>query len=100
MPKATGGRPGRKEAPGANMADGTDEGMQVLFGENFRKARAKAGLTQHDIEIQTGIKQAYISQIECGRQNPTLSTMIALARAVGKNVHAMLKHPARLSKRK
>ncbi len=91
MPKPAGNGPGRKDAPGAAAAESASEAMQVLFGENFRLARIKADLTQRDIEMHTGIKQAYISQIEGGKQNPTLATMTALALAVGKDVRALLK---------
>jgi transcriptional regulator with XRE-family HTH domain len=76
------------------------ETMQVLFGENFRQARTKAGLTQRDIEAQTGIKQAYISQIEGGRQNPTLGTMMVLAHAVAKDVRVLLRQPTASAKPK
>ena len=74
--------------------------LQIAFGENFRRARIKASLTQHDIEAHTGIKQAYISQIEGGKQNPTLMTMTTLALAVGKEVRALLKQPPSPAKRK
>ena len=90
--------PGRKSAPGAGGS--ACEATQVLFGENFRLARIKAGLTQHDIEAETGIKQAYISQIEGGKQNPTLATMTILALAVGKEVRVLLKPLASSPKRK
>ena len=100
MPRPAGDGPGRKDAPGASAASSASEAMQALFGENFRLARIKAGLTQHDIEMHTGIKQAYISQIEGGKQNPTLATMTALALAVGKDVRALLKPPASQLKRK
>jgi transcriptional regulator with XRE-family HTH domain len=68
--------------------------------ENFRRARMKAGLTQHDIEAHTGIKQAYVSQVESGRINLTLATMITFALAVGKDVDALLKQPASPAHRK
>jgi len=76
------------------------EALQLAFGENFRRARVKAGLTQQDIEAQTGIGQAYISQVESGRLNLTLATMTLFALAVGKDVRAMLKEPAVRAKRK
>lgn len=100
MPKPAGDGPGRKDAPGTAAADSASDAMQVLFGENFRLARIKASLTQRDIEMHTGIKQAYISQIEGGKQNPTLATMTALALAVGKDVRALLKPPVSRAKRK
>jgi DNA-binding XRE family transcriptional regulator len=100
MPKVAGGGSGKKGAPGVKTADNATEVLLVRFGENFHLARIKAGLTQHDIEMHTGIKQAYISQIECGRQNPTLATMTALALSVGKDVHVMLKPSPQSTKRK
>lgn len=100
MAKPADDGPGRKDALGIADADNASDALQVLFGENFRLARSKAGLTQHDIEMHTGIKQAYISQIEGGKQNPTLATMTALALAVGKDVRALLKPPASQAKRK
>jgi ribosome-binding protein aMBF1 (putative translation factor) len=84
----------RKAAPGIRVADSAREALQLAFGENFRWARTKAGLTQHDIEAHTGIKQAYVSQVESGRINLTLATMTTFALAVGKDVRALLKQPA------
>lgn len=100
MSRAAGDGPGRKIAPDAGDAESVSVAMQVLFGENFRLARIKAGLTQRDIEVHTGIKQAYVSQIEGGKQNPTLATMTTLALAVGSDVRALLKPLPSPSKRK
>ena len=76
---------------GARSAGDACGDLQLLFGENFRAARIKAELTQGDIKALTGIKQAYVSQIETGKQNPTLATMALLALAVGKDVRTLLK---------
>ena len=100
MPKSAGGQSGRRGAPGAKATEDAPDAMRALFGENFHTARIKCGLTQNDIEALTGIKQAYISQIEGGRQNPTLATMTALALAVGKPIHQLLKPPTGRAKRK
>ena len=93
MPRAKGSGFARREAPGAKEAERATEALLVVFGGNFHQARIKAGLIQVDVEAHTGIKQAYISQIEGGRQNPTLATMTILALAVGKDVRALLKPP-------
>jgi transcriptional regulator with XRE-family HTH domain len=76
------------------------EAMQLLFGTNLRQARIKAGLTQQAVEAQTTIKQAYISQIEGGKQNLTLETMMILAHAVDENVLALLQQPTSTTKLK
>ena len=100
MPSTPSGRARKRNVPDVSVADSTREALQLAFGENFRRARIKAGLTQRDIEIQTGIRQAYISQVESGTQNLTLATMTVFAIAVGKDVPTMLKQPAVRAKRK
>lgn len=47
---------------------------------DLRKAR---GLTQRQLGAKAGIQQAEISRIEAGNSNPTLSTIAALAQALG-----------------
>jgi transcriptional regulator with XRE-family HTH domain len=47
---------------------------------DLRKAR---GLTQRQLGAEAGIHQAEISRIEAGDSNPTLSTIAALAQALG-----------------
>jgi transcriptional regulator with XRE-family HTH domain len=93
--------------PRNSLTQGTDarernafEATLVLFGENLRQARIKAGLTQRAVEAQTKIKQAYISQVEGGRQNLTLQTVITLARAVDEDFLTLLQRPASTAKPK
>ena len=89
MGRTKGSGSARREAPGAKAAERATQALLVLFGENFYQARVQAGLTQIDIEAH-GIKQAYISQIEGGRENPTLATLTILALAVGEDVRARM----------
>jgi predicted transcriptional regulator len=49
----------------------------------FREMRRKRGLSQMALADLTGRKQARISLVEGGRDDPRLSTLIALARALG-----------------
>lgn len=93
MPRKTASGDGGPDAPGAKFAVGHAAELRILFGSNFRAARQKAGLTQRDIEAVTGIKQHYVSQIESGKQNPTLGTIAALALSVNKDVIALLRPP-------
>ena len=41
--------------------------------------------------IEAGLTQQYVSLVEAGHQNITLDTMAALARAVGRDVIALLR---------
>jgi transcriptional regulator with XRE-family HTH domain len=49
----------------------------------FRELRRRRGLSQIALADLTGRKQARISLVEGGRDDPRLSTLIALARALG-----------------
>lgn len=53
------------------------------FGLHFREARRRAGLSQRDVYERTGLAQSYVSQVERGRANISLATMVYLAAAVG-----------------
>jgi transcriptional regulator with XRE-family HTH domain len=45
--------------------------------------RRKRGLTQRQLSTRSGVQQAEISRIEGGRANPTVTTLSALASALG-----------------
>ena len=53
------------------------------LGENLRKLRFKKKLSQGDLSKTLGVDRAYISNIENGRMNPTLSTLEKIAGALG-----------------
>ncbi len=94
MPKQPTGR--KRENVGTRRAGAVrsaGEAMQILFGENLRLARIKAGLTQQELAAKANIRQAHVSQIEGGKLNPMLMTMVALADAVGKDLRTLLRPP-------
>lgn len=76
--------------PPKGNSPGRDD-PQTIFGQNVRAARIKAGLTQAQLAERTGTTQQYVSSVEAGQQNITLDTMAALARAVGRDVTALLR---------
>ena len=45
--------------------------------------RKQRGLTQRQLSTRSGVQQAEISRIEGGRANPTVTTLSALASALG-----------------
>jgi len=53
------------------------------LGENLKKLRTKKKMSQGDISRKLGVDRAYISSIENGRMNPTLTTLEKLAEAIG-----------------
>ena len=59
-------------------------GMDVerLVGLNFKRLREKQGLSQETAAHNLGTDQAYISQFEKGKRNPTIRTLYRLAIAI------------------
>lgn len=57
--------------------------MRKLVGQNVRKARLQAGLTQEQFAERSGFAQQYLSSLENGRRNPTVVTVYELAKALG-----------------
>ncbi len=53
------------------------------LGENLRKLRLKKNMSQVDLATALSVDRAYISNIENGRMNPTLSTLEKIAGALG-----------------
>ena len=68
-----------------NMASGKK------LGENLRKVRLKKNLSQGDLATALEVDRAYISNIENGRMNPTLSTLEKIAGALGISSSELLK---------
>jgi DNA-binding XRE family transcriptional regulator len=60
-----------------------DEVAQLVFGNNIRTCRERAGLTQEELAKRIGCTQAYISQIEQPDSRPTLGTVQRVAKALG-----------------
>ena len=54
-------------------------GVQIKFGKRVRQLRLDAGMTQEDLAHRCGLFRTYMSRIETGRANPTLTMIDALA---------------------
>ena len=53
-------------------------------------ARIENKLTQKELPAQTGIRQSNISRIESGSCMPTLATLDAIAKGIGKRLNLVL----------
>jgi len=54
-----------------------------MLGEELRKARENAGLTQEVLAFESGIGRSYISQLEHDHKSPTVETLLRICRACG-----------------
>jgi len=61
------------------------------LGENLKKLRLKKNMSQGDLATTLSVDRAYISNIENGRMNPTLSTLEKIAEAFGISSSELLK---------
>lgn len=52
------------------------------FGEVLKEARLRSGLSQQELSFQASIHWTYVSQLERGLKNPTLSVILRLASAL------------------
>jgi transcriptional regulator with XRE-family HTH domain len=54
-----------------------------MFGEELRRARESAGLTQEELSFRAGLHRTYISQLEHDKKSPTLDVVFRLCDALG-----------------
>ncbi len=52
------------------------------FGQVLRKLRKDAGLSQERLALDAGLQRNYISMMELGNYQPTISTLMKLACAL------------------
>lgn len=74
--------------------------VQVMFGNRVRQLRLAAEMTQEDLAHHCGLFRTYMSRIETGRANPTLTMIHALADSLRVPVSALFdpEKPAPASK--
>ena len=54
----------------------------VAFGKVLRQLRQEAGLTQEALGFEADLRRTYVSILELGQQQPSLGTILKLARAL------------------
>lgn len=55
----------------------------ALFGENLKRFREERGLSQEDLAFESKVHRTHIGKCERGEVDPTLSTAIDIANALG-----------------
>lgn len=61
-----------------------------LLGQNVRRVRVAAGLSQEALALELGIDRTYISGIERGVRNPSIKIIVALAERLGSSPAELL----------
>ena len=65
-----------------DVRGGNEMGDGQTFGQRLRATRTKAGLSQSDLEVISGIPKARLSRYENGHVAPSIQTLERLARAL------------------
>jgi len=56
--------------------------IKLAVGKVLKKLRLKAGLTQEDLALEAEIRRTYVSLIELGQNQPTVTTIFKLSKAL------------------
>jgi len=61
------------------------------FGLRVKKIRTEKKISQEDLAELSGLHRTYISSLERGVRNPTLTTLISLSKGLNIEINEMLK---------
>lgn len=61
------------------------------LGENLKRIRIEKNISQTEIAKALDVDRSFVSNIENGKTNPTLSTITNLAKALGVSASELLK---------
>lgn len=61
-----------------------------VFGRVLREMRIEVGLTQEQLGLEADLRRTFISLLELGQQQPTLTTLIKLAIALKCPAHEIV----------
>jgi transcriptional regulator with XRE-family HTH domain len=67
-----------------------DRRVAVVFGRRLRQLREGARLSQSALAVRAQVSEPYIGMLERGLREPSLTTIIKLARALGVSPGALV----------
>ena len=60
------------------------------FGQQLQRLRTRRGLTQEQLALKAGLVRVYVSKLEQGEHDPTLTMLVRLAKALRVSVTELL----------
>jgi transcriptional regulator with XRE-family HTH domain len=69
----------------------------AAFGQVLRKHRLAAELSQEQLGLESGVQRNFISLIETGQNQPTITTIFKLAGALGVKPSKLVSEAEKLS---
>jgi transcriptional regulator with XRE-family HTH domain len=71
-----------------------------MLGQELRKARQRAGLTQEQLSFRAGLSRPYISQLERDLKSPTVETLFRICDALNTSAADIVRRVDAARKRK
>jgi len=65
--------------------------LEEAFGDVLRELRTKKGLSQESLALEGGLDRTFISLLERGLRQPSLTTIFQLSAALGTQPHELIK---------
>ncbi|MDB5319497.1 MAG: hypothetical protein JWN40_1128 [Phycisphaerales bacterium] len=62
-----------------------------MLGEQLRKSRRRANLTQEEVAVRSRISREYVSQLERNASSPTVDVLMRMCAAMGTAAWRLLK---------
>ncbi|TAN18390.1 MAG: XRE family transcriptional regulator [Rhizobiaceae bacterium] len=69
--------------------------VAVKVGLNVQRLRRERGISQEELSFRTSCTRGYLSGIENGRRNPSLSVLAMIAKALDADIQELFAKPAR-----
>lgn len=63
-----------------------------MLGDELRRAREAATLTQESVAQKARISREYLSKVECGHASPSVDVFLRVCRAIGVSAAAVIDH--------
>lgn len=65
------------------MANSRHPDIGLIFGSILKRHRTLANVSQEELAFRAGVDRTYISRLERGVRQPTITTLIGLGAALG-----------------
>lgn len=59
--------------------------LEIIFGKVVKSIRIKKNITQEQLALGSTLERTYISELENGRYQPTLTSLFDIARGLNMN---------------
>lgn len=70
---------------------GTRLDPATAFGAVLRRLRKASDMTQEELALEAGLRRTYVSILELGQQQPTLTTILKLAVPLGQSASEIVR---------